>query len=67
MENPDEAEDAYDSVEGKRLEGRALSLEWARDAGGASRNGIVLVSAAEQDPIHFGLPDPIHDTDPDSK
>jgi len=37
MENADEADEAYDRVHGKTLEGRRLTLEWARDPGAGRR------------------------------
>ena len=40
MENADEADEAYDRVHGKTLEGRRLTLEWARDPG-AGRHGFI--------------------------
>ena len=33
----DEAGDAFDAIDGKKFEGRELSLEWARESGGEAR------------------------------
>ena len=33
----DEANDAFDAIDGRKFEGRGLSLEWARESGGEAR------------------------------